>query len=362
MSSLNDARKEISEIDAQMAELFCKRMNAVRMVADYKLEHGMPIYDPAREEKVVADGAKRVEDGELRAYYVNFIREIMKISRSYQSKIIEGMKVAYSGTAGAFAHIATKKLFPTANALPYPDFEKAYRTVENGECDAVVLPVENSSNGEVGQVTDLLFSGTLFVNNVIDVAITHDLLVCPDANIEDIKTVVSHPQALGQCSEFINKMGFNTVEYVNTALAAEYVAQKGDKTVAAIASEETAEIYQLKVAERNINKSRQNTTRFAVLTRSENATFTNQQGICSILLFTVCNEAGALAKALDVIGSYGFNMRTLRSRPMKELLWEYYFYVEIEGDITSEAGKEMLKNLSRFCDKFKLAGTFKLKD
>jgi chorismate mutase/prephenate dehydratase len=360
MNSFNDARKEISEIDAQMAELFCKRMNAVREVAEYKIEHGMQIYDPAREEEVVLNGAKRVEDTELRSYYVNFIRETMKISRSYQSKIIEGMKIAYSGTAGAFAHIATKKLFPSANAVGYADFEKAYRAVENGDCDAVVLPMENSSNGEVGQVTDLLFSGTLFVNNIIDIAVNHDLLVCPEADIKDIKTVVSHPQALGQCSEFISKMGFDTIEYANTALAAQYVAEKGDKTVAAIASEETAELFGLKVIEKNINQSRQNTTRFVVLTRSENETFTNKSGIYSILFFTVCNEAGSLVKALDVIGSYGFNMRTLRSRPMKELLWQYYFYVEIEGDITSEQGKNMLKDLSRFCDKLKLVGSFKL--
>jgi chorismate mutase/prephenate dehydratase len=177
MDKLKEAREEISQIDTEIAELFCKRMKAVKKVAEYKSEHGMPILDPAREEEVIINGAKRVPDEELRSYYVNFIRETMKISRSYQSKLLEGMKVAYSGTEGAFAHIASKRLFPSSSAIPFHDFAAAYKSVEAGECDVAVLPLENSSNGEVGQVIDLLFSGTLFINTIYDLAVSHDLLV-----------------------------------------------------------------------------------------------------------------------------------------------------------------------------------------
>ncbi len=362
MDKLKEAREEISQIDTEIAELFCKRMKAVKKVAEYKSEHGMPILDPSREEEVIINGSKRVPDEELRSYYVNFIRETMKISRSYQSKILEGMKVAYSGTEGAFAHIASKRLFPSSSAIPFHDFAAAYKSVEAGECDVAVLPLENSSNGEVGQVIDLLFSGTLFINTIYDLAVSHDLLVCPDASWEDIKEVVSHPQALGQCATFINKQGYTTKEYSNTALAAKYVAEKGDKSIAAIASEETANIFGLKVLERNINASRSNTTRFAVVTRTENPPFEKKSGVYSVLLFTVKNEAGALAKAIDIIGLYGYNMRTLRSRPMKELMWQYYFYVEIEGDLNCGTGRDMLKMLSRFCDKVKPVGTYLNKD
>ncbi len=358
MNDLVNARKEINEIDTKLAELFCKRMNAVKKVAQYKAEHGMPIFDPAREEEVIIQGSKRVDDEELRSYYVNFIRETMKISRSYQSKLLEGMKVAYSGTEGAFAHIATKKLFPSSSAIAHKDFQSAYKATESGECDAAVLPLENSSNGEVGQVTDLLFSGTLFINKIFDLAVTQDLLACPDATIEDIKVVISHPQALGQCAEYIHKHSFETKEYSNTALAAKYVAETKDKSIAAIASSETAELFGLKILENNINASRSNTTRFAVLTRSENPPFVNKQGVYSVLLFTVKNEAGALAKAIDIVGLYGYNMRTLRSRPMKELMWQYYFYAEVEGDLNTDTGKDMLKMLSRFCDKLKPVGTY----
>ena len=140
-------------------------------------------------------------------------------------------------------------------------------------------------------------------------------------------------------------------------LAAEFVAAAGKKNLAAIASSDAAERYGLQVLERNINSSRSNTTRFAVLSRTEND-HVMDGGENFILMFTVKNEAGALAKAIDVIGRYGFNMRCLRSRPMKELLWQYYFYVEAEGCVHSAAGEAMMRDLGIFCDRLKMAGTY----
>jgi chorismate mutase/prephenate dehydratase len=360
MDLLQEARKEINEIDEKMAALFVRRMQAVGKVAQYKHEHGLPVLDAAREEQVVHDNAARVEDEDLRAYYVNFIKSNMAISRAYQHRLLEGMRVAYCGTEGAFAHIATGKLFPSAQRIAYGDFAQAYRAVENGECDSAVLPIENSYNGEVGQVTDLLFSGELYVNAVTELAVMQDLLVVPGARPEDIRTVVSHPQALGQCVDYIRSHNWEQREYANTALAAAYVARQGDPSVAAIASGEAAELFGLQVMERNINSDRNNTTRFAVLSRTENE-HGKDGGEHFILMFTVKNEAGALAKAIDVIGRYGFNMRCLRSRPMKELMWQYYFYVEAEGCVRSSAGEAMMRDLGIFCDKLKLVGTYSKK-
>jgi len=358
MDLLKEARQEINEVDKEMAKLFVRRMKAVEKVAAYKKEHGIPVLDSARETQVIQNNAALVEDKELRAYYVNYLQNNMAISRSYQQKILEGMKVAYCGTEGAFAHIATGKLFPTAKRIAYGDFALAYRAVESGECDTAVLPVENSYNGEVGQVTDLMFSGNLYVNALLELAVTQDLLVVPGTKLEDIKEVISHPQALGQCAEYIRANGWDQHEYSNTALAAKYVAGKADKTVAAIASEEAAEMFGLEVLARNINSSRNNTTRFAVFSRSENDHKNNSAGEIFILMFTVKNEAGSLAKAIDVIGRYGFNMRCLRSRPMKELMWQYYFYVEAEGCVHSPAGDAMMRDLGIFCDRLKMVGTY----
>jgi len=358
MDLLEEARQEINEVDAQMAALFVRRMRAAEKVAEYKKMHALPILDSAREEAVVQKNAKLVEDETLRAHYVNFIRNNMAISRAYQQQLLEGMRVAYCGTEGAFAHIAAGRMFPSAQRIAYGDFKSAYRAVENGECDTAVLPVENSYNGEVGQVTDLMFSGSLYVSEMLDLAVTHDLLVVPGTKKEDIREIVSHPQALGQCAEYIHQYGWSKNEYSNTALAARYVAEKGDHSLAAIASEQAAELFGLEVLERNINASRSNTTRFAAFSRVESKRHSKRMGEHFILLFTVKNEAGALAKAMDVIGRFGFNMRTLRSRPMKELLWQYYFYVEAEGDVYTDAGEFMMRELGFFCDRLKLVGTY----
>lgn len=360
MNLLEQARSIINEVDDEMARLFVRRMEAVAMVAEYKKANGLPILDEAREEQVIRNGSERVENDELRAYYINFIRNNMAISRSYQHRLVEGMRVAFSGTEGAFAHIATGKLFPTAQRVSFGNFVDAYRAVESGDCDAAVLPIENSSNGEVGQVTDLMFSGNLYINAVYDLAVSHDLLAVPGTSKNEIRKVVSHSQALGQCADYIRQNGWQPEEFVNTALAAKMVAEKNDPSVAAIASEEAAKLFGLEVLERNINASRTNTTRFAVFSRSENRREGARMGEHFILVFTVKNEAGALAKAIDIIGRHGFNMDNLRSRPMKELLWQYYFYVEAEGNIHSEEGKAMLCDLEEYCDRLKVVGTFVL--
>ena len=356
--SLDKARKEINEIDKEMAELFVRRMKAARVVAEYKKERGLAILDEVREREVIRQNSTFVEDDELREFYVNFIQNTMAVSRSYQSRLMEGMKVAYSGTEGAFAHIASCIIYPSAQKKAYNDFSEAYRAVERGECDIAVLPVENSYNGEVGQVTDLMFSGSLYVNGMFDLPITHDLLAKEGATIENINEVVSHPQALGQCREYIDRHGFTRHEFANTALAARWVAENPDPSVAAIGSREAAKIFGLTVIDHDINESKSNSTRFAIFSRTANKRIVKDSGVHSILLFTVRNEAGALAKAIDVIGQYGFNMRTLRSRPMKELLWQYYFYVEVEGNVQSEVGSSLLESLGEFCDRLKFAGTY----
>ena len=341
-----------------MRELFIERMRAAEMVAEYKKERGLPILDGAREDEVIRRNSEAVEDEVIREYYVNFLKNNMSVSRAYQSRLMEGLRVAYSGTEGAFAHIAAEKLYPSAIKVAYGSFKEAYRAVELGECELAVLPVENSYNGEVGQVTDLMFSGSLYVNGMFDLPVTQDLLGVPGASLSDIKKVISHPQALGQCAKYIAAHGFSRGEYENTALAAKEVATLGDKTVGAIASAEAAELFGLAVLDHDINESKSNTTRFAVFSRVANKRVNNEHGVHSILFFTVRNEAGALAKAVDVIGSHGFNMRSLRSRPMKDLLWQYYFYVEAEGNVQTEVGGNMMEELGEYCDRLKFVGTY----
>ena len=354
---LEEARREIDAVDREMAALFVRRMRAVEAVADYKMAHGLPIHDPVREEAVVRRNSALIEDEALRPHYVEFQNAVMGVSRHYQRKRLTGMRVAFSGIEGAFAWIAATRIFPEAECVPYPDFDSAYAAALSGECDVAVLPIENSTAGEVGQVIDRLFSGSLAVNGVYDFSVTHHLLAPKGATLADIREVVSHPQALAQCASFIWGHGFRERTAENTAMAARAVSEAGDPHIAAIASEETAELYGLTVLSRHINETALNTTRFAVLSRSPARDTAKDKH--SILLFTVRNEAGSLAEAINIIGEHGYNMRCLRSRPMKELLWQYYFYVELEGDLYTDDGKQMLGELTRCCDRLKVLGSFR---
>lgn len=358
MKNLDDIRKRINEIDKEMAKLFEERMNASSEVAEYKINHGLPIFDRNREQEVIERNKKYIESDSIREYYVNYLNEVMNLSKKYQSRLMEGMKVAYSGVEGAFAHIASIKLFPNAKYINYPDFASAYKAVEEGTCDTCVLPLENSYAGDVAVVLDLLFSGSLYVNQVIELDVVHNICAQEGSNLKDIKTVVSHPQALAQCAKYIEKHNLKVIEAENTAIAAKLVAESNYKSLAAIASSESAELYGLDVLESNINSSRNNTTRFGAFSRVMNEKVKNVHNDNSIIVFTVKNEAGALAKTLNIIGSHGFNMRSLRSRPMKELIWNYYFYVELEGNINSQEGKDMLRALNIFCDKLKVVGIY----
>ena len=355
MNKLEEARESINEIDKEMADLFTRRMKAVGIVAEYKKQRGLQITDSSREEAVVERNSAYITDESLKEYYVKFLRNNFEVSKSYQHRLLDGMRVAYTGVEGAFANIAAKKIFPDATAVSCRDFKSAYDSVVKGTCDVAVLPVENSYNGDVGQVMDLAFFGNLYITGIYDISVVQNLLGVEGATIDDIRTVISHEQALGQCEDYIHEHGFEAVPVVNTAVAAKQVAEKGDKSIAAIASDEAAKIYGLKKLEAHINGSANNTTRFAVFSRVPTERKSDGQ---FIMLFTVNNEAGSLGKAISVIGDYGYNLRALKSRPSKDLIWSYYFYAEGEGNINSENGENMLEELSECCNQVRIVGSF----
>lgn len=354
MNKLEIARDIINKVDKEMAELFEERMKAAQMVAEYKKERGLPIYDEKREEQVIEKNSQYILNDEIRSYYNNFIRYTMKQSRKYQHFLMSGTTVAYAGIEGAFAHIAAKRIVPDGSFISYPDFMSAYEAVVKGDCDLCVLPIENSYAGEVGQVIDIAFSGPLHINGIYEQSIVQNLLGIEGASALQIEKVISHPQALMQCAEYIKKHGLDTEEATNTAIAAKMVKELNNPKVAAIASDETAETYGLEIIETNINTVNNNTTRFALFSRVMLTENTNS----NIILFTVKNESGSLSKAVSIISRYGYNMTTLRSRPIKGLMWEYYFFVEIEGDISCPSGQMMLSELEELCDKIKVLGSY----
>ena len=344
MTDLEKARIMINEADAEMIRQFEHRMDAVRLVTAYKKEHGLPVEDPVREEQMIAKNAAMIQDEAYRSYYVSFLRAAIELSKQFQHRLLDGMRVAYSGVEGAFANIAAQRIFPDAVCIPCSDFAAAYKTVENGSCDCALLPIENSFNGDVGNVMDLAFFGSLYVSGVYEAEIVQNLLAVKGATLGDIKQVISHPQALGQCAAFIKEHGFEPVEAVNTAVAAKQVAELGRTDLAAIGSEEAAKKFGLCKLESHINQSSANTTRFAVFTRAQKPVSPRDGRF--IMLFTVKNTAGALGKAVSVIGEHGFNLR------------DYYFYAEGEGNIDSPEGKAMLEELNSCCSNIKLLGSY----
>ncbi|MCQ2742495.1 MAG: chorismate mutase [Bacilli bacterium] len=358
MDKLKEARSQIDAIDKEIASLFEKRMGAAAEIAEYKKEFGLPVFDPKREEELLAKEIANIENQDLRAYYANFLSGLFDVSKSYQAALMNGAKYAYCGIKGAYAYLAAKKIAPTSNYLSFPTFEKAYAAVVDGKCDGAVLPLENSSAGDVGSVMDLAFSGNLYITQMVNLEISHALMAKKGVKLSQIKRVWSHPQALAQCDEYINLHKFETLEYPNTAVACKSLADSDFTDVAVIASKENAEIYGLEILELGINSEKNNTTRFGLFSRAMRLPDPRKKDEYSIIVFTVKNEAGSLAKALNIIGSHGFNMKNLRSRPLRGLIWNYYFYIELEGNVNNADGKEMIRELSTFCDKLKLLGSY----
>lgn len=353
MDELLKSRSKIDLIDQKIAELFVARMNEVKKIYTCKKSLGLPLLDETREEEILKNN-QAVIPLEYLPSYTNFISNMLHISKTFQRTLQKEMMVAYQGTCGSYSHIMAKKLFPNATYYNYKTFYECYQSVVDGKMDICVLPLENSYQGDVAAVMDLAYNGPLYINDVKQLEIDHTLIGLPKAEITNIKTVVSHPQALGQCHDFILDHHLAVKEEINTAIACQKIKELNDLSYAAIASYEAAEIYGLKVLAERINTSRSNTTRFAVFSNALN----ELQGNHFILVFTVLNQAGALAQILSIIGKYNFNLRNVKSRPMKSLIWNYYFFVEGCGNIFSDEGHAMIKEIKKYANEVRIIGSY----
>lgn len=352
MDSLKKARLLINKIDRDMAKLFEERMNAVKEVAAYKIENNLPVFDKNREKELIKANESLVPE-EILPYYRPFLNTILQESKRFQNNMMNSFPTAYQGTEGAYSHIAAQNLYPDSPLKSYTTFKEVFEAVKNDKVSRGVIPFENSYAGEVGEVVDLLFKYDLYVTDIYDLKINHNLLGVKGSKISDIKQVYSKDQALSQCGNFFDKYDFELIPYTNTALAAKYVSELNDKSKAAVASIETASLYDLEVLKANINTSDENTTRFVVISKTQNS-FGNRFS----LMFTLDHSAGQLANVMQIIGSYGFNMESIRSKSLRDKAWQYYFYVEIVGDISSNKAKLMLKDLEKICKEFKVLGVY----
>ncbi len=354
MDELEQARREIDEVDAQLAALFERRMQAVMQVARYKKAHGLPIHDPAREELVLAKAAQRIQDPALRPYYLDHVRNRMAVARQYEALLLGQNRVAYQGVEGAFAHIALRNLFPHAEAVSCPTWDEVFARVSAGDAARGVVPFENSHAGDVSAVLDLCYRHPeLWVVQVYDLPVRQNLLVLPGTTLSQIRHVYSHQQAISQSETFLKQMGLPYTAVGNTAMAAKYVAESGDPSKAAIASRETADLYGLEVLVPDINTDGDNTTRFIVISREKPT-----KGNRFSLLFTVDNKPGKLAAVIQKIGASGFNMESIKSRPMPHMPFEYYFYAELVGDPSETESEALLRDLDATCRTVRILGVY----
>lgn len=354
MNELEEARRTIDEVDRQMAALFEARMAAVGQVAAYKEAHGLPVLDAGREAQVLKKNLALLKNRDLAPYYTDYIKHQMALSRQYQTKVLGRDKVAYQGVEGAFSHIALTNLFPRARAVACPTFGGVFEEVESGRAAFGVLPFENSHAGDVAAVLDLCYAHRdIFVTAVYDLPVRQNLLGLPGAQLSDVRKVFSHPQAIAQSERFLKSLSLPAESCANTAMAAKQVAEGGDKSLAAIASAETAALYGLKVLAADINSDGDNTTRFIVISKTQAAA-----GDRFSLLFTVEHKAGMLARVIQAIGAAGFNMESIKSRPKPGVPFEYYFYVELVGRTDSDGARALLKELGGVCDTVRVLGVY----
>lgn len=354
MNKLEKARLEINEIDEQIAKLFESRMTAVEDVIAYKIENNLEIFDSAREKEVIKRNMNRIEKDQLKSYYQDFLVQMMRISKEYQNSILHQGVYGYQGIKGAFGQIATSRLFPSGKQNSYSKFEDVILALMNHEIEKGVLPFENSTTGEVEEVFDLLYKYDVKISGFYDLKVDQNLMGIKGSEISDIKKVYSKLEAIEQCEDALKPFHFECIPYTNTALAAKFVSEQKDKTIGAIAAKESADEYGLEILMENINTLHDNVTRFIVI---ENECPKTSDLVMA--MFAVNHESGALAQIMQIIAKHELNMTSIHSHACKDKSWQYYFYVEIEGNISDKNVQACFEECQQYCEKFKVIGCVK---
>jgi prephenate dehydratase len=267
-------------------------------------------------------------------------------------------KIAFQGEPGAFSHAAAQAVFPDGEAMPCTTFEDTIAAVQIGAADYGVVPVENSLYGRITDIHHLLPESGLFIVGEHFLRIEMNLLGVPGSRLEDIKAVQSLSVALGQCRKFIAEHKLRTISAVDTAGSAREVAEKGDKSLAAIASRFAAGIYGLDVLAENIEDAAHNTTRFLVMSRERQEAKPDGNAVKTTFVFRVRNVPAALYKAMGGFATNGVNMTKLESYMLDGSFTATQFYADIEGHPTDRSVALALEELGFFTDHFRILGVY----
>lgn len=375
--NLDKARSQINGINDEMLKLFLERMELSSHVAKAKAQMGKAIFD-AKRERDILDKITAQAGPDMDIYARRFFENLFSLSRTFQAeelfketaftKEIEAAvaaapnlppqrgTVACCGIFGSNAQMACDKLLPLSQILYVNSFQAVFDAVEEGLAQFGVLPIENSSNGSVKEVYDLLERKHCYIVRGTKQWISHDLLAKEGTRLEDIHTVYSHPQALGQCSEFFAQYPHIKLEpYTNTAMAAQMVAQSEDAGIAAVAAPQCAQLYGLQAVRRSIQNNDNNYTRFICITK-DLAVYPGANKIS--IVTTASHTPGGLGSLLTKFGNMGINLTKIESRPIQGHNFEFLFYLDLEASLVDPRVRALLAELHEALDKFRLLGNY----
>ena len=373
---LNEIRTRIDAVDDQLLQLFLERMGLAEEVAAYKNEHHLPIMNKQRERDILAKVMKKSGDKERYAYHL--FSTLFELARSRQAELLTAPTkveaqvkaslaaggeifpqtglVACQGVEGANSQVACDKLLPRGNIVYVKTFDAVVSAVESGLCKFGVLPIENSSNGSVRKVYELLQTHNLSIVRSTRLCIRHELLTLPGVKMEDITEIYSHEQAIGQCSKFLGGLsGIRVVPCANTAVAAKMVAESGSRHVAAISSHPCAALYGLECLNDRIQDSDNNYTRFICVTKDP-AIYAGANRISLVIAFE--NRPGALYDILSKLAALDSNLTKLESCPVAGSDFEFIFFLELDASVRDASVLAMLEEMERSCAQFQFLGNY----
>ncbi len=268
------------------------------------------------------------------------------------------LRIAFQGEKGAYSESAAKHYFSSTKIEPVPckTFLDVFKAVSARRADGAMVPVENTLNGGIREVFNLLDELSVYVVGEIKLKISHALLAVPGTRLSDVKKVYSHPQALLQCREFIHERRLTKIEYYDTAGAAKFVSDCGDHSAAAIASETAADDYGLMVLKRHLEANGNNLTRFLCLSRKYSV---RKDADKTTVVFSLRNQPGALHKILSVFAIRDIDLLSIDSIPIIGKPWEYKFFVDFHGSILGEKQFNAIGHLREICPHVKVIGSYK---
>jgi len=265
------------------------------------------------------------------------------------------MKVAYQGEPGAYSEEAGYEYFDSPEMVPQESFDDVFSVVSSGICDSGLIPIENSLAGSIHLNYDLLLRHDLFIIGEFYLPIRHCLIGFPDTVLSDIKRVISHPQALGQCAGHLRRLGVDTEAVYDTAGSVKILKSSAERTTAAIASKRAAEIHQMRVLEENIEDNPENYTRFLEIRTKPVISKNNEK---TSIVFTLKNQPGALYQALGVFASQDIDLTKIESRPLVGKPWEYLFYMDFITTKGKETAKRALDDLQELAPMLRILGSY----